>query len=258
MVTFDNSKITFFRQGDFQLVKSSVLDIQGRFKATQWTIENEHVDFASMIRIIVGGQAAGKNVEVGNVDEDGEHVRCGGNLMVIDLNGHGTYSCGSVRFTYSSEGPLLDGGMANVSPHRILQMSLPGNVFLQVNRWQNFINAKITMTKKGVKEQDGVCGTFDGNAADDSGKQIHARFGVGLPPGEVLFRDTVPLIVPHATVSSKRCPQQILSDAYARCRSSGADRQPGWSVAECVGDVCDRHRGGTFSFMEEMMARQSQ
>jgi len=106
-----------------------------------------------------------------------------------------------------------------------------------VNRWPNFINAKVDMPKQNG--QDGVCGNFNGDASDDGGKDLHQRFGHGVQSGEELFANSIPWHAPRKMPSSKRCSTEKLQQAKLICRT--AAREAGWSFAECLGDVCDKH-----------------
>merc|ERR1712190_651357 len=79
----------------------------------------------------------------------------------------------------------------NAANLRVVHLTLPSNVKIQINRWTepaegNYINAKITMSAQ--PNQDGHCGNFNGNPTDDERLQIRARIGVtGVAEGELIL-----------------------------------------------------------------------
>eukprot|EP00930_Biecheleria_cincta_P047923 TRINITY_DN3331_c0_g2_i1.p1 TRINITY_DN3331_c0_g2~~TRINITY_DN3331_c0_g2_i1.p1 ORF type:complete len:503 (-),score=94.07 TRINITY_DN3331_c0_g2_i1:72-1502(-) len=246
--TFDESRLVFYSQGDFWLVKSSTISIQGRFQATDWTKNNDHTDYSSMTSIIVSGSFVGNHkIEVqsmlGKIYCDGQDI----------LNQFGVSNCGGAQIFYDDKGSLVDQAMAFLQ-HRVVHLHLPGQVTMQVNRWPNFINAKIFMSKRDG--QDGICGNFNGDGADDMGKDLHQRFGAGVPQSELLFAHPIPLVIPKALPSSKRCTEERRQRAEEICKKE--EMSGGWSYAECLGDVCDAHAAGQPSFQAEEMRQQAQ
>jgi len=229
--TFDKSRSVFYSEGDFWIVKSPAVKIQGRFQATDWTKKNDQTDYSSMTGIAVSGSfMQGHKIQVdsmlGSILCDGRHV----------LNNFGETSCGNAKIVFDGVGALVDSAMAFL-PHKVVHIQLPLGVFVQVNRWPNFINAKIDMPKQNG--QDGVCGNFNGDASDDGGKDLHQRFGHGVQSGEELFANSIPWHAPRKMPNSKRCSTEKLQQAKSICRT--AAREAGWSFAECLGDVCDKH-----------------
>ena len=69
---------------------------------------------------------------------------------------------------------------------------------IQVNRWTqptegDYINVKITMQPR--PDQDGHCGNFNGDGADDDRLKVRARIGTsGVPEEELLFKTKTPEI----------------------------------------------------------------
>merc|ERR1712151_1236850 len=94
-----------------------------------------------------------------------------------------TYSIpGVATLSYNGMGQLVDDAQSHLEKH-IVHMDLPFGVHLQVMRWANHINAKITMPPR-AGGQDGSCGNFNGNADDDSTAGIEARMmGQRVPAG---------------------------------------------------------------------------
>jgi len=248
--TFDHSRLVFYSEGDFWIVKSPSLGVQGRFQATDWTKKNDKTDYSSMTEIIVSGPLIQHHkVMVGAME--GGSIFCDGQTV---LHNFGTAKCGDATVRFDNAGQLVDSAMAFL-PHKVVHIYLPNGVELQVNRWPNFINAKITMTP--LEQQTGICGDFDGHSKQglQAGKELHARFGYGVPSHELLFSDSIPLHIPTARPSSKRCSPEKRAKAHSICQQEAASA-PGWSVAECLGDVCDPHTAGMTSITaQEMQAK---
>jgi len=239
--TFDHSRLVFYSTGDFWIVKSPTLKVQGRFEATDWTKKNDKTDYSSMTAIVVSGSIiGGHKIQVGVMDSG--KITCDGHEM---LKYFGRTKCGLATVTYDDKGELVDSAMAFL-PHKVVHLYLPGGVKIQVNRWPNFANAKITM--QPVTGQTGICGDFNGvkKTGLRAGKDLHAQFGYGVPAHELLFPSPIALNIPRALPSDKRCPVEKRQRAERICHHELQDSH-GWSLAECLGDVCDPHTTGMTS-----------
>lgn len=232
--TFDHSRAVFYSEGDFWIVKAPDIKIQGRFQATDWTKKNDQTDYSSMTGIVVGGPfMEGHKIEVGPA-ENGK-ILCNG--MEI-LKFFGTARCGPATLYYNSQGALVDSAMAFL-PHKVVHMVLPKGIKIQVNRWTNFMNAKITMQQE--PGMDGVCGNFNSvtKSGLTAGKELHAKWGLGVPQEELLFPNSIPLHIPEKNPSNKRCSVEKRQKAEMICHHEADGNH--WSFAECLGDVCDSH-----------------
>merc|ERR1712210_369512 len=95
-----------------------------------------------------------------------------------------------VTAAYDSNGATMQDGREGKQLH-VVHLTLPLGVNVQINRWMepaegNYINAKITMSAQ--PQQDGHCGNFNGNPADDDRLQIRQRIGkTGVAAGELFF-----------------------------------------------------------------------
>jgi hypothetical protein len=242
--TFDHSRLVFYSEGDFWIVKSPTVNIQGRFQATDWTRKNDKTDYSSMTGIVVGGPfMEGHKIQVGTAEEG--KITCNGQEI---LQYFGTAHCGPATLYYNSQGALVDSAMAFL-PHKVVHLALPHGIKVQTNRWPNFINAKITMRQE--PGMDGVCGNFNSvtKSGISAGKELHAKWGFGVPQQDLLFPNSIPLHIPRATPSNKRCSNAKRQKAATICHSEAANAA-GWSFAECMGDVCDPHT----STAQEMQA----
>lgn len=229
-------------------MKSPTISIQGRFQATDWTKENDKTDYSSMTGIAIGGSfMQGHKIEVGTAGGGGK-ITCNGQET---LQSFGTARCGPGTLYYNNQGALVDNAMAFL-PHKVVHMTLPNNVKLQVNRWPNFMNAKVTMQQE--PGMDGICGDFNGvkKAGIQAGKELHAKWGYGVPQRDLLFPSSIPLHVPQKSPSNKRCSDAKRQKATQICHKEAANA-PGWSFAECLGDVCDPHTSTAQEMQEAML-----
>jgi len=131
--------------------------------------------------------------------------------------------------TYNDQGELVDGAMGHLERH-IVHMELPGGVKVEVMRWSNHINLRITMTPRAG--QDGHCGNFNQNPGDDTTVSIRDRIGMGVPQSESLFRVYMPA-VPGKRPTLNECPPAKKQQATAAC--SMAHRT---DMNECIFDAC--------------------
>jgi len=80
----------------------------------------------------------------------------------------------------------LEDGQRTGAPVKTLDVSLPHGVRLTVNRWAVHVDAMITMPQQ-PGGQDGHCGNFDGDAANDATEPLRARMGRQVPLDDDLF-----------------------------------------------------------------------
>merc|ERR1712083_1183415 len=143
-----------------------------------------------------------------------------------------------VTAAYDSNGATMQDGRQGKQLH-IIHLTLPLDVNVQINRWMepsegNYINAKITMSAQ--PGQDGHCGNFNGNQADDDRLQIRARVGTtGVAQGELLFPIQKTPIGQSSRPDINNCPRPKLEDAKSRCKAKEHKFIP--SMA-CLIDVC--------------------
>jgi hypothetical protein len=228
--TFDHGFPNFYSEGEHWVVKSPQVFIQGRYLATPFTN-----GLAATHQIAVGGPFLnGHKIVVGPM-ENGQITLDGQPVLEIfpstlDDPAH------AFKLKYDGLGQLVDDAQGHLEKH-IVHMDLPLGVHLQVMRWANHINVKITMTPR-AGGQDGSCGNFNGNADDDSTAAIKARMaGQRVPLGELLFHSPAQVNpgAPHRTIAD--CAQQKRDEAAKICKAS----QPtvgGQLLDSCIFDVC--------------------
>jgi hypothetical protein len=142
-----------------------------------------------------------------------------------------------VQMSYDSQGALLQKGREGKALH-VVHVTLPLGVSMQINRWTeasegDYINIRLTMPRQ--PNQDGHCGNFNGNQADDDRLQIRARIGkTGVDPGALLFGHKTPVVVSNRP-DVNDCPSDQLKRAEELCKKKEKSFFPS---PECLIDVC--------------------
>merc|ERR1719413_236583 len=133
----------------------------------------------------------------------------------------------------------MQDGRAGKALH-IVHLTLPGQVTVQINRWMeasegNYINAKISMPAQ--PNQDGHCGNFNGNVADDDRVQVRSRVGkTGVPAGpDFLFPWGKTPINPGNRPDMNDCPPGTSHKAKEICKKKEKTFFP---TPACLVDVC--------------------
>jgi len=182
VITFDqvgtdkSQATSFYGDGDFYVVKSSTVIIQGRFEGTKYTEQ-----LAATNQIVVGGPfLKGHKIEVGTRDSgvltvDGQPV-----LSTFPS----TYTGPGFSLRYDAQGEVPD-VVPEGNEKRIVHMDLPLGVTVKVYQWSNYLDVQIVMSKQ--PGHDGVCGNFNGNMGDDTTQNIMTRIGARVPPSENLL-----------------------------------------------------------------------
>merc|ERR1719346_716565 len=227
ILTFDNKRVDFYTQGQYWIVKSATVFIQGLYKPTHATS-----GLSVMKAIAFGGpfmQGHKLIIETQNAFWDGTPIIGG---FPSD------FSNAIVQVHYNSVGSTMQEGRAGKAMH-VVHLNLPKGVGAQVNRWMepsegNYINAKITMPPQ--PGQDGHCGNYNGNAADDDRLQIRARVGTtGVAPGDLLFPGGKIPVVQGNRPDINNCEASKLNGAKDLCKKKEHKFIP--SMA-CLIDVC--------------------
>jgi len=222
--TFDNAFVNFYDEGEWWLVKSPEIHIQGKFQATPYT-----KGLAAMSAIAVGGPSMQGHSVVVHAMEGGGHIRVDGQVRCIGFPS----TCdvpGVVKISYDGEGKLVDAAQSHLQKH-IVHIQAPLGVHLQIMRWANHVNAHITM-RAHVDGQEGACGNFNNNPEDDTNELIEARGGQ-VSPGEGLFDH----MVPPKPMPIVDCPQEQKDKARALCAAEQPSLQ-GRLLELCAYDAC--------------------
>merc|ERR1719265_2736825 len=180
-----DDKIDANEEGDFWLVKSSDVQIQGRYntdKADHGNVTDGCNGTNPYLRAIaVGGPfLRGNTLVIGTgeksifLNDDEVLTFPGSELQVVDL----------IKAHSSESVPLVEDPL-QTSPG--LTFEFAKGVKLVVNRHKHGLGLAITMSKL-EDGQDGQCGNFNGDHEDDTAEMISGRLGLQVPEDQLLFK----------------------------------------------------------------------
>jgi len=233
VVTFDGQSASFYSQGEYWIVKSTTVWMQGRYLPTP----------------VTNGLSVMKEIAIGGPFLDGKD----GKKNVLRIS--------SLRATFNdipiipgfpdaweNQDPMIkvvtDGSgqvmqsSRNGKQMHVVHVDLPLNVHLEINRWNeagegDYINTMITMSMQ--PNQDGHCGNFNGVLEDDMRPAIRSRIGTtGVPPQELLFHTKTP-VTPINRPDLNNCATDKTERAKEVCL---AKSKTGIPNKECMIDVC--------------------
>jgi len=168
--------VNAYESGDFWLVKSIPIHIQGRFRLAQEFLP----DNAAIGAVAVGGPFLGGHkftIEPldGDVTMDGVPMPTGSFTQSSEM--------GNITMQYF-DAPKNKPGMEYAD----FDASLPMGVKLKLRRWNRHLDIKITLPKKIPGGVDGECGNMNGKSEDDSQDHIKDRMGaLNIAKKEKLF-----------------------------------------------------------------------
>jgi len=233
--TFDGGRPSVYGEGEFYIVKSAELSIQGRFKGTKYT-----EGLAATRKIAVGGSLLnGHVIEVGCM-EDGDVTVDGQTVLHAFPSSYEVPGVLGASITYNTDGALVDGATKEFERH-IIHLQLPSDVRLTILRWSNYVDFRLSMRNTG--DIDGACGNFNGDPSDDTTELLFQRAGARVRQGELLFShrtdvrltDTVQKLLDI-------CPPEQLQKAHAECQQEMSDalrgQVPEIQLKSCYLDVC--------------------
>jgi len=231
ILTFDHMRADYYSPGEFWIVKSDNVWIQGRYLPTKVTS-----GLGVTKSIAVGGPFLKGHkliVTVRSTTWDGKQVLTGF-PSVFSVPG-------LVNMRYNNVGTLLQKGRQGKALHIVhirLEDGSSEGIQIQVNRWMelmegDYMNVRIAM--HGQKGQDGHCGNFNGVREDDDRLQVRSRIGkTGVDPTQLLFNAKTPVMNANRP-SINDCPTEKLAQAKAACKTKEQKLIP--SMA-CLIDVC--------------------
>lgn len=236
VLTFDGMHANYYTPGEYWIVKSSTVSIQGKYGALPATN-----GLGVVQALAVGGPFLKGHKLIIQTMEKGTVVTYDGQPVISSFPGNGHTADGLVNVQYNEAGALMDKslhGAVRAAPQmHVLHISLPLGITLEVNEWNEadegpYMNAKITMSAQ--PNQDGHCGNFNGNPSDDARLQVRARVGTnGVPSGpDFLFPWGKTPINPGNRPDINDCPQDKLTASKKKCDDAGT------TSAECLIDLC--------------------
>merc|ERR1719464_624193 len=177
--TFDGMHSDFYSPGEYWIVKSSTISIQARYLPTRMT----------------SGLAVAKTLAIGGSLMKGRKLFISADSATCDgqpiLTGFpSSFSIAGVAdLSYNGQGTVLQKGRGGKALHIVhikVNDGTAEGIVIQINRWMeagegHYINVRITMHAQ--PGQDGHCGNFNGNPADDTRPMVRQRLGTtGVPP----------------------------------------------------------------------------
>merc|ERR1719275_31647 len=228
IMTFDNKHASYYSAGEYWIVKSSTVHIQGRYLPTP----------------ITHGLSVTKEIAIGGPFLNGHKIRVSAHAASMDgtpilttfpseYNGPN-----GIRAVSNSQGEILQQGRAGKQLH-VVHLTLPNSVSFQINRWDepgegDYLNIKITMPAQ--PGQDGHCGNFNGNPSDDVRTLVRQRVGTtGVDPAELLFNTKHPVVSAPNRPDINNCPEDKTEQAHDLCAQKSPNHIP---TKDCMIDVC--------------------
>jgi len=234
ILTFDGARPSFYGEGEYWVIKSDTVLIQGRYMGTKYT----HGLSATNKVVVSGPFIQGHKIEVGTLESgvlevDGRSVLSHFPSTYTLPNGLGTV-------TYSQQGQLVYRATSRW-PKRIVHMSLPQGVDITVFRWKNYLDMKIVTVK--IDGMDGACGNFNSDPSDDTTLAIMGRVGARVARGDLLFNHHANVVVSDEmrTMLRMNCDASKRSQAESSCRTtihnSGEEEITSCMYDECFGQM---------------------
>lgn len=244
--TFDGSRTNVYGEGQVWLVKSGKIWVQLRYLATPATN-----GLAAAHDIAVGGPFMNQHIlRVGPLrggkiiwDFQAKWLESGVASAAVAswrkeiLMAFGEFDpAGLGKISYDNKGQLLDSAQEGL-PRHIVHVLLPGNLFMQIYRWENHLNVRIRMPP--TPNQDGHCGNFNGDKDDDARDMIVGRIGDFVAKADLMFDTDTPRTHGKA-VSLDDCPEDKRQQAEQNCRAAldAGDGSDDERFRGCVFDVC--------------------
>jgi len=234
LVTFDGARPSFYGDGEFWIVKSPQVSIQGRYKGTKYTY-----GLAATQKVAIGGAFIGQHIiQVDPMDDNGK--------ITVD----GKEVCKNLGTSYENENPnfpfsivhndvgVLPDKAASQFDRHIVHISLPLGIKMTVFRWANYMDLTIEMPPL-ADGQDGSCGNFNGDAADDSTPAIFERIGARIADGDMLFDNRSPDAWTYEEAEMlKTCDPETRAGAEDKCKQELQGPQTTIMLHECMFDLC--------------------
>merc|ERR1711870_106838 len=241
IMTFDQKRVDFYTPGQYWIVKSDTVWIQGLYQPTHAT----------------SGLSVLKAIGFGGAFMKGNKLVIGATAASATWNGQpiltmfpSNFQNELVTAAYDSNGATMQDGRQGKQLH-VIHLTLPLSVNVQINRWMeasegNYINAKITMPAQ--PNQDGHCGNFNGNEADDDRLQIRARIGTTGVEANMLILPGAKIPIGQSNRPDiNNCPKLKLEHSKKTCKDKEKKFIPSM---ECLIDTCfggDGFAGGGVS-----------
>lgn len=239
--TFDGKHADYYTPGEYWIVKSDVVKIQGKYAPTPMT---NGLAVTKAIAIS-GGFLNNNKLIIGSLDMGGNAFTYNGQPILAGFPSTFRDPQGLVNINYDRMGTTMQKGRTD-KPLHVLHITLPKGMSIQVNEWNEagegaYLNAKISMPQGMAPGMDGHCGNFNGNPADDARVMVRQRLGTqGVAAGELLFPGPKTAINPANRPDINDCEQSKLESAKEACKKSEGKWNPSM---QCLIDVCFGGKG---------------
>merc|ERR1712039_747733 len=122
---------------------------------------------------------------------------------------------------------------------RVVHMALPLGIRVHVFQWSNYIDVQVHMAAQ--TGQDGVCGNFNGNHADDTTQSIMKRIGARVRPSESLLSGSarIDFTMQMQKMMAAECNVATRTAAQSSCTTElGESATINNMVFSCMFDTC--------------------
>mmetsp|Transcript_27354 Transcript_27354/g.63805 ORF Transcript_27354/g.63805 Transcript_27354/m.63805 type:complete len:1018 (+) Transcript_27354:150-3203(+) len=177
-----------FRFGDYWVVKSDLISVQGRYRKVNYP----HARYANrtfLTGLAVGGPFLnGHTMLISPQHGQVQWLSPGGDTkQILDKPGDAFKIDNLVEAHYREHSRMVK------DPAQFamgIYLHLPGGVRMEVNRFKLHLDMSITMKPEagGAGGMDGQCGNFNGNPDDDHPQLISERIGYEIPTDENLLQ----------------------------------------------------------------------
>jgi len=232
--TYDGMHADYYTPGEYWLVKSELLKIQGKYMPLPITN-----GLAVTVEIAVSGKLLNGNILlIGATSASYGPTKDQQTPILGAMGMQWSDAQGLVHAEYNGVGETLQKGRAGKAMH-VVHVQLGYDVYIQVNRWNEpgegaYINVKIRQPP--IPGQDGQCGNFNGNPADDDRMLVRQRLGPqGVSPQDLLFPGYKTPINPGNRPDINDCPAPKMTQAKAACAAQAPNHMAGHS---CIMDYC--------------------
>jgi hypothetical protein len=233
VTTFDGGHASFYSPGEYWIVRSDTVYIQGRYMPTP----------------VTNGLSVMKEIAIGGPflqGPDGTKNVLRISALTATWNGGGiipgfpdkwSNKNPNIEIVTDGSGEIMQSSRAGKQLH-VVHVKLPYSIDLQINRWNEagegeYINMKLTMSAQ--PNQDGHCGNFNGNPGDDTRPLIRSRIGTtGVDPQDLLFNTKTP-VAPANRPDLNNCPTDKSAQAKDICTKKSKNGIPNH---DCMVDVC--------------------
>lgn len=236
LITFDGRAVDYFNSGDAWIVKSDQLWVQGKYDITKY------VNWAAILEVAIGGPILGGKVlwigamDKGSLKFDGQPICEGQFPCRFEVPG----ILGATVDYDADEKPeaLVDPAMATQDAGGIhaVHINLPGGTRIEIFRWSAHCNVRITMHPQ-AGGQDGHCGNWNMNSADDDRKQIVGRMGefIAQNDPDLMFDVWTPFRQAPPKKTINECEPTKKLEAEDKCAPLRANKSV---YQDCVFDAC--------------------